>query len=43
MTSLTHLDLSSNNFDSPWIQHLSDPNWLPNLVALDLSGMLYLI
>ncbi|XP_050440716.1 protein zyg-11 homolog B-like [Adelges cooleyi] len=47
MTSLTHLDLSSEKYsnpfepftcDTPWIQFLTDPDWLPNLVSLDISG-----
>ncbi|XP_025424633.1 protein zyg-11 homolog B-like [Sipha flava] len=47
MTSLTHLDLSSEkqahpfetfSCDTPWLQFLTDPNWLPNLVSLDISG-----
>ncbi|XP_015380158.1 PREDICTED: protein zyg-11 homolog B-like [Diuraphis noxia] len=47
MTSLTHLDLSSEKYshpfenfscDTPWLQFLTDPNWLPNLVSLDISG-----
>lgn len=51
MTSLTHLDLSSEKYshpfesfscDTPWLQFLTDPDWLPNLVSLDISGWSYL-
>lgn len=50
MTSLTHLDLSSEKYshpfesfscDTPWLQFLTDPDWLPNLVSLDISGLFY--
>lgn len=47
MTSLTHLDLSSEKHTNPfisfscetlWLPFLTDPDWLPNLVSLDISG-----
>lgn len=50
LTSLTHLDLSSEKYshpfesfscDTPWLQFLTDPDWLPNLVSLDISGKFY--
>ncbi|XP_050534870.1 protein zyg-11 homolog B-like isoform X2 [Daktulosphaira vitifoliae] len=52
MTSLTHLDLSTEKYsahpfepfscDTPWIQFLTDPDWLPDLVSLDISGLMHM-
>lgn len=48
MKSLTHLDLSCDNIypfnelfenNSPLMNYLTDPDFLPNLVSLDISGM----
>lgn len=38
MTSLIHLDLSTDRCNTPQFRFLIDADWLPNLVSLDLSG-----
>lgn len=50
MVSLTHLDISTEmccypfktlGCETPRLERLLHPDWLPNLISLDLSGYFY--